>query len=90
MSPLHCAVGANPLNRPGDESSGSGTGVAAMDYCTNSSASPFIFFIDEPPAEGSNAVDVLVGRLRRKLGARNLPDLIRTRRGWGYLLEAGA
>jgi two-component system copper resistance phosphate regulon response regulator CusR len=45
---------------------------------------------DEPPAEGSNAVDVLVGRLRRKLCPRNLPDLIRTRRGWGYLLEAGA
>jgi two-component system copper resistance phosphate regulon response regulator CusR len=45
---------------------------------------------DEPPAEGSNAVDVLVGRLRKKLCPRNLPDLIRTRRGWGYLLEAGA
>jgi len=45
---------------------------------------------EAPPAAGSNAVDVLVGRLRRKLCPRELPDLIRTRRGWGYLLEAGA
>ena len=30
----------------------------------------------------SNAVEVLVGRLRRKLGA----DLIETRRGFGYLI----
>ena len=45
---------------------------------------------EEPPSAGSNAVDVLVGRLRKKLCPRNLPDLIRTRRGWGYLLEAGA
>ncbi len=32
----------------------------------------------------SNAVEVLVGRVRRKLG----PDLIQTRRGFGYLVEA--
>ncbi|MBV5311400.1 response regulator transcription factor [Chromatium okenii] len=31
----------------------------------------------------SNAVEVLVGRVRRKLGA----DLIQTRRGFGYLIE---
>lgn len=31
----------------------------------------------------SNAVEVLVGRVRRKLGA----DLIQTRRGFGYLME---
>ena len=33
----------------------------------------------------SNAVEVLVGRVRRKLGI----DLIETRRGFGYLIEAG-
>jgi DNA-binding response OmpR family regulator len=32
----------------------------------------------------SNAVEVLVGRVRRKLGV----DLIRTRRGFGYVVEA--
>lgn len=32
----------------------------------------------------SNAVEVLVGRVRRKLGA----DLIETRRGFGYLVES--
>jgi two-component system OmpR family response regulator len=31
----------------------------------------------------SNAIEVLVGRVRRKLGA----DLIRTRRGFGYIVE---
>ena len=31
----------------------------------------------------SNAVEVLIGRVRRKLGV----DLIRTRRGFGYLIE---
>ena len=31
----------------------------------------------------SNAVEVLVGRVRRKLGA----DLIQTRRGFGYIIE---
>jgi DNA-binding response OmpR family regulator len=31
----------------------------------------------------SNAVEVLVGRVRRKLGT----DLIQTRRGFGYLIE---
>ena len=34
----------------------------------------------------SNAIEVLVGRVRRKLGA----DLIRTRRGFGYLIESDA
>ncbi len=33
----------------------------------------------------SNAVEVLIGRVRRKLGV----DLIETRRGFGYLIEAG-
>ncbi|NEV62088.1 response regulator [Thiorhodococcus minor] len=32
----------------------------------------------------SNAVEVLVGRVRRKLGS----DIIQTRRGFGYLIEA--
>lgn len=36
----------------------------------------------------SNAVDVYVGYLRKKLNAGDLPDLIRTRRGQGYTLEA--
>jgi DNA-binding response OmpR family regulator len=31
----------------------------------------------------SNAVEVLVGRVRRKLGG----ELIQTRRGFGYLIE---
>ena len=31
----------------------------------------------------SNAVEVLVGRVRRKLGV----DLIQTRRGFGYIIE---
>ena len=34
----------------------------------------------------SNAVEVLVGRVRRKLGA----DLIQTRRGFGYIVEKGS
>ena len=34
----------------------------------------------------TNAVEVLVGRIRRKLG----PDLIETRRGFGYLIDAAA
>ncbi len=34
----------------------------------------------------SNSVEVLVGRVRRKLGA----DLIRTRRGFGYVIEPSA
>ena len=33
-------------------------------------------------AHDSNAVEVLVGRLRKKIG----PDLIETRRGFGYLV----
>ncbi len=33
----------------------------------------------------SNAVEVLIGRVRRKLGA----NLIETRRGFGYVIEAG-
>ena len=32
----------------------------------------------------SNAVEVLIGRVRRKLGI----DLIETRRGFGYVIEA--
>jgi len=43
-----------------------------------------------PPCAGSNAVDVLVGRLRRKLCPRDAPELIHTRRGYGYLMAADA
>ena len=32
----------------------------------------------------ANAVEVLAGRIRRKLG----PDIIETRRGFGYIIEA--
>ena len=35
----------------------------------------------------SNAVDVYIGYLRKKLNAGGLSDLIQTRRGQGYLLE---
>ncbi len=35
----------------------------------------------------SNAVDVYIGYLRKKLNAGDLPDLIHTRRGQGYQLE---
>ncbi|MEY3895312.1 MAG: hypothetical protein RLZZ214_831 [Verrucomicrobiota bacterium] len=35
----------------------------------------------------SNAVDVYIGYLRKKLNAGDLPDLIQTRRGQGYILE---
>ena len=35
----------------------------------------------------SNAVDVYIGYLRKKLNAGDLPNLIHTRRGQGYLLE---
>lgn len=35
----------------------------------------------------SNAVDVYIGYLRKKLNSGNLPNLIHTRRGQGYLLE---
>lgn len=38
----------------------------------------------------SNAVDVYVSYLRKKLNAENLPDLIQTRRGQGYVLEPQA
>jgi two-component system, OmpR family, response regulator len=34
----------------------------------------------------SNSIEVLVGRLRRRLGS----DIIKTRRGFGYYIEAGA
>ena len=34
----------------------------------------------------SNAVDVYIGYLRKKLNAGDLPDLIHTRRGHGYVL----
>ncbi len=43
---------------------------------------------DQAPADGSNAVDVLVGRLRRKLCPRGSQELIYTRRGHGYLMAA--
>jgi two-component system, OmpR family, response regulator len=39
-----------------------------------------IYFRDQEP--DSNAIEVLVGRLRRKIG----PDIIKTRRGFGYLI----
>lgn len=39
-----------------------------------------IYFRDQEP--DSNAIEVLVGRLRRKLGA----DLIKTKRGFGYTI----
>lgn len=35
----------------------------------------------------SNAVDVYIGYLRKKLNSGDRPDLIHTRRGQGYLLE---
>jgi two-component system, OmpR family, copper resistance phosphate regulon response regulator CusR len=38
----------------------------------------------------SNAVDVYIGYLRKKLNTGNLPDLIHTRRGQGYQLEEPA
>ena len=38
-------------------------------------------FVDE------NTLTVNVGRLRRKLEAAGLPELIRTRKGTGYLVE---
>jgi DNA-binding response OmpR family regulator len=37
-------------------------------------------------AENANAIEALVARLRRKLGA----DTIQTRRGFGYILPATA
>ncbi|MFT4176557.1 MAG: response regulator transcription factor [Luteolibacter sp.] len=37
----------------------------------------------------SNSVDVYIAHLRRKLNAGGLPDLIRTRRGYGYTLTTG-
>ena len=40
-----------------------------------------IYYQDQEP--GSNAVEVLVGRLRRKLKA----DIIETRRGFGYIID---
>ena len=33
-------------------------------------------------AHDSNAIEVLIGRVRKKLG----PDLIETRRGFGYIV----
>ncbi len=38
----------------------------------------------------SNAVDVYIGYLRKKLNIGDLPDLIHTRRGHGYILEEPA
>lgn len=42
-----------------------------------------IYYQDQEP--DSNAVEVLLGRLRRKLKS----DIIQTRRGFGYLIEEG-
>ncbi|RJP32654.1 MAG: DNA-binding response regulator [Phycisphaerales bacterium] len=42
----------------------------------------------DSPAE-SNVVDVYVGYLRKKIERPGLPKLIHTRRGQGYVLEAG-
>ena len=36
----------------------------------------------------SNAVDVYIGYLRKKLNTGDLPDLIQTRRGQGYVIES--
>ncbi len=33
----------------------------------------------------ANAIEVLIGRIRRKLGA----NVIETRRGFGFIIEAG-
>jgi DNA-binding response OmpR family regulator len=38
----------------------------------------------------SNVVESALSSLRRKLGQANRAPLIQTRRGWGYILEAGA
>jgi len=38
----------------------------------------------------SNAVDVYIGYLRKKLNAEGEPEIIHTRRGMGYLLECPA
>ena len=38
----------------------------------------------------SNAVDVYIGYLRKKLNLADLPNLIHTRRGLGYILEVDA
>ena len=40
-------------------------------------------------AADSNVVDVFIGHLRKKLEADDLPKLIHTRRGHGYVLRAG-
>jgi DNA-binding response OmpR family regulator len=37
----------------------------------------------------SNVVEVLIGRLRRKLHPPGAPTVLQTRRGFGYCLEAG-
>lgn len=38
----------------------------------------------------SNAVDVYIGYLRKKINEGGLPELIHTRRGYGYLLASSA
>ena len=45
---------------------------------------------DEQREPMSNVVDAAVARLRRKLEARGVGDLIRTQRGLGYVLEERA
>lgn len=41
-------------------------------------------------SDAEASLEVIIGRLRRKLGAENGPPLIRTLRGIGYALDAGA
>ncbi len=45
---------------------------------------------DDGSGGRSNAVDVYIGYLRKKLNTGGLPDLIQTRRGQGYILEVTA
>jgi DNA-binding response OmpR family regulator len=43
---------------------------------------------DDETSKTSNVVDVYIGYLRRKLNSGRLKDLIHTRRGFGYLIDA--
>ncbi len=44
----------------------------------------YVLYADDPDKD-VNVVEVLIGRVRRKLG----PDVIHTRRGQGYIIEGG-
>jgi DNA-binding response OmpR family regulator len=44
---------------------------------------------DDPAELMSNAVDSAICALRRKIELPGKPSLIRTRRGMGYVLQAG-